>query len=255
MKITFLGTGTSQGIPVIACQCEVCTSLDFRDQRLRTSIHIEIDQKSFVIDTGPDFRQQMLRERIKSLNAIIYTHEHKDHTAGLDDVRAFNFLQKKAVPIYARQHVIDQLKMEYNYIFNEKNNYPGIPQVDVHLLENTDPFKIESIEFIPIEVMHYKLPVLGFRVGDFTYITDANYISDKEKAKIIGSKLLVINALQKEKHISHFNLSEAIELSQEIGADQTYFTHLSHKMGRHAYVEKELPDGISMAHDGLTITL
>ncbi|HNP20358.1 MAG TPA: MBL fold metallo-hydrolase [Fulvivirga sp.] len=255
MKITFLGTGTSQGVPVIACQCEVCTSLDFRDQRLRTAIHIETDQKSFVIDTGPDFRQQMLRERIKSLNAIIYTHEHKDHTAGLDDVRAFNFLQKKAVPIYAMPHVIEQLKMEYNYIFNEKNNYPGIPQVDTHLLKDTSPFKIESVEFIPIEVMHYKLPVLGFRVGDFTYITDANYISDKEKSKIKGSKVLVINALQKEKHISHFNLSEAIELAQELGVNQTYFTHISHKMGRHAHVEKELPDGISLAHDGLTITL
>jgi phosphoribosyl 1,2-cyclic phosphate phosphodiesterase len=255
VKITFLGTGTSQGIPVIACQCEVCTSLDFRDIRLRTSVHLEVGDKSFVIDTGPDFRQQMLRERIKSLDAIIYTHEHKDHTAGLDDVRAFNFLQKKAIPIYARQHVLDQLKMEYNYIFNEKNNYPGIPQVDIHQIQNVTPFEIESVKFTPIEVMHYKLPVLGFRIGDFTYITDANFISDNEKAKIIGSKILVLNALQKGPHISHFNLKEAIALAEEINADNTYFTHISHKMGRHATVEKELPKNISLAHDGLTLNL
>lgn len=254
MKVTFLGTGTSQGIPVIACHCEVCTSLDFRNKRLRTSIHIEVGNKSFVIDTGPDFRQQMLREKIKQLDAVIFTHEHKDHTAGMDDVRAFNFLQEREMPIYATNRVIDQLKMEYSYVFHSVK-YPGVPQIDPIEITKDKPFVIEGVEFTPIEVMHYKLPVLGFRVGDFTYITDANYIDEEEKNKIKGSRIVVINALQKEKHISHFNLREAIEMAQELGADITYFTHISHKMGLHSDVEKELPENIIIAHDGLSITL
>ncbi len=254
MKVTFLGTGTSQGIPVIACECSVCQSLDFRDKRLRTSIHIEIDGKSFVIDTGPDFRQQMLRERIKQLDAVIFTHEHKDHTAGMDDVRAFNFLQKKEMPIYAERRVVEQLKMEFSYVFSDKK-YPGVPQILPKLINGIDPFEVDDIKFIPIQVMHLNLPVLGFRIENFTYITDANHIETAQKDKIKGSEVLVINALQREKHISHFNLQEAIEMADELGAKRTYFTHISHKMGLHTEVESELPEGIALAHDGLVIEL
>lgn len=254
MKITFLGTGTSQGIPVIACSCDVCTSLDFRDHRLRTSVHIEVEGKSFVIDTGPDFRQQMLRERINSLDGVIYTHEHKDHTAGLDDVRAYNFIQQKEMPIYATKRVLNQLKMEYSYIFTTGKKYPGIPQIKVEEITNM-PFEADGIKFTPIEVLHLNLPVFGFRINNFTYITDANYISEEEKEKIKGSKALVINALQKAEHISHFNLEQAVALAQELNIDHTYFTHLSHRMGRHANVEKELPENISLAFDGQQIEL
>ena len=253
MKITFLGTGTSQGVPVIACDCNVCRSLDFRDQRLRTSVFIESKGKSFVIDTGPDFRQQMLRERVSKLDAVIFTHEHKDHTAGLDDVRAFNFRQKKDMPLYARKNVLEQLKREFSYAFAEVK-YPGVPQLETFEITNT-PFSVEGVEFIPIEVLHYKLPVFGYRVGDFCYITDANYVAEEEKAKILGSKVLVINALQKQDHISHFNLEQAIEFAQEIGAEDTYFIHMSHKMGRHKEISAELPEGIHLAYDGLTLEL
>lgn len=253
MKITFLGTGTSQGVPVIACDCDVCSSLDFKDQRLRTSIHIAVDDKSFVIDTGPDFRQQMLKERIKTLDAVIYTHEHKDHTAGLDDVRAFNFRQKKDMPIYGRERVLAQIKQEFSYAFAEKK-YPGVPQIQTNTIVNS-PFEIGGVEFIPIEVMHHKLPVFGFRIGDFSYITDANYISEEEKKKVFGSEVLVLNALQKESHISHYNLEQAIEVAQEINAPKTYFIHMSHRLGRHKDISEELPEGIHLAYDGLTLEL
>ncbi len=253
MKITFLGTGTSQGIPVIACECEVCRSMDYRDKRLRSSIHLEIEGKSFVIDTGPDFRQQVLRERIDHLDAILFTHEHKDHTAGLDDVRAFNFKQKRDMPIYARKNVLNQLRQEFSYAFQEVK-YPGVPQIEAFELDGK-PFSVENVDFIPVEVLHYKLPVFGYRVGDFTYITDANYIDDEGKEKIKGSKILVLNALQKDPHISHYNLQEAIALALEIKAERTYFTHLSHKMGTHKSVESELPGGVFLAYDGLKLTL
>ncbi len=253
MRVTFLGTGTSQGVPVIGCMCEVCQSLNFKDKRLRTSVHVEVDGKSFVIDTGPDFRQQILRERINKLDAVIYTHEHKDHTAGLDDIRAFNFRQKKDMPVYARPQVIEQLKREFSYIFSEKK-YPGIPQIATYEIENK-PFKIEGVTFTPIEVMHLKLPVYGYRIGDFTYITDANYISDVERQKIKGSKVLVLNALQKEPHISHFNLEEAIEEAKDLGAETTYFLHISHRMGKHKVIEKSLPENIHLAYDGLSIDI
>ena len=253
MTVTFLGTGTSQGVPVIACSCSVCKSLDFRDKRLRASVHVEVGEKSVVIDTGPDFRQQMLREKVNSLDAVLFTHEHKDHTAGLDDVRAFNFRQQKDMPIYARKNVISQLKREFSYAFGEVT-YPGVPRLDVHEL-NGEPFSIEGIEILPIEVLHYKLPVLGFRIGDFTYITDANYIAEEEIQKIRGSRVLVLNALQKDNHISHFNLEEAIQMAEKIGAEQTYFTHISHKMGTHKSIETELPEGVQLAHDGLSLTL
>lgn len=251
MKVTFLGTGTSQGVPVIACQCEVCSSLDFRDKRLRTSIHIQNKDQSLVIDSGPDFRQQMLRERIHKLDALIFTHEHKDHTAGMDDVRAFNFKQHVDMPVYGHQRVIDQLKQEFSYIFTNKA-YPGVPRIETHTITN-HPFSIGETTLIPIEVMHYKLPVFGFRIDDFTYITDANFISTEELEKIKGTRFLVMNALQQEDHISHFNLSEAVELIKEINPEQAYLTHISHRMGLHQEVNKFLPENINLAYDGLKI--
>lgn len=253
MTITFLGTGTSQGVPVIACGCEVCRSLDFRDKRLRSSIHLSVDDLSIVVDTGPDFRQQMLRERIDWLDAILFTHEHKDHTAGMDDVRSFNFKQKMDMPIYGRSSVLEQLKTEFAYVFAEKK-YPGVPRVVTQLIDN-NAFMIGNTTITPIEVMHYKLPVFGFRVGDFTYITDANSITDSEKKKVHGSKIVVLNALQKDPHISHFTLEEAITLAEEFGAEQTYFTHISHRLGRHKEISKELPEGVFLAYDGLKLSL
>lgn len=253
MKVTFLGTGTSQGVPVIGCQCEVCNSIDFHDNRLRSSILIESQGTQLVIDTGPDFRQQMLRERVNRLDAVVFTHEHKDHTAGLDDIRSFNFLQRRDMPVYGRDRVLKQLKQEFAYIFHEKK-YPGVPQVTLNPISNL-PFKINGIAIIPIEVMHYKLPVFGFRVGNFTYITDANYIAEEEKEKIKGSKVVVLNALQKQEHISHFTLDEAIEVMEELKPEKGYFTHISHKLGLHAEVSKELPEYIELAWDGLTIEI
>jgi phosphoribosyl 1,2-cyclic phosphate phosphodiesterase len=253
MQITFLGTGTSQGVPVIACGCEVCQSLDFRDKRLRVSIHIAIDGKSFVIDAGPDFRQQMLRERIHHLDAILFTHEHKDHTAGLDDVRAYNFFQKKDMPIYGRSHVLKQIKQEFHYAFSEIK-YPGIPQIRLHEIQN-QPFEAEGIAFTPIEVMHLKLPVFGFRIKDFSYITDVNYISEEEIEKIKGSKVVVMGALRKEKHLSHFTLSEAVEVLEKIAPEKAYLTHISHQMGLHREVNQQLPSFIQLAYDGLKLTI
>lgn len=253
MTITFLGTGTSQGVPVIGCTCEVCNSVDYQDNRLRTSILINVDDQNVVIDTGPDFRQQMLRERISSLDAVVYTHQHKDHTAGMDDVRSFNFLQKREIPIYARQDVLTQLKMEYGYVFAE-HKYPGIPKVQVNEI-SLEPFQISNTKFIPIEVMHHKLSVFGYRIRDFTYITDANFISDIEKEKIKGSKTLVLNALRKDTHISHFSLEEAIEVANDLDVETTFITHISHALGKHRDVSKELPDGIKLAYDGLKLHL
>lgn len=253
MQITFLGTGTSQGIPIIACQCIVCQSHDSKDKRLRSSILIEEKGKTFVIDTGPDFRQQMLRENVKNLDAVIFTHEHKDHTAGFDDIRAFNFVNKKKMEVYASKNVQEAIRREYAYIFSDFK-YPGIPEINLHLLENKLT-TIESVDFLPIEVMHYKLPVFGFRVGDFSYITDANYISDLEKEKLKNSKVLVLNALRREPHISHFTLEQAIELVTELKPEKAYFTHISHQLGLHAEVQKELPQNIELAFDGLRISI
>lgn len=253
MKVSFLGTGTSQGVPVIGCNCSVCTSLDFRDQRFRSSILFEVDGISLVVDTGPDFRMQMLRAGIKKLDAVLFTHEHKDHTAGLDDIRPFNFLQKKDIPIFGRSHVLEQIQREYSYIFSGKK-YPGVPMVETIVIDDR-PFQIEGIQIIPIPVMHYKLPVLGFRIGDFTYITDANFIPEESIELILGTEILVLNALQKEAHISHFTLDEAVAIAHRIGAKQTYFTHISHRLGNHAQIEDELPEGIALAYDGLTVTL
>lgn len=251
MKVTFLGTGTSQGVPVIGCDCEVCTSLDFRDKRLRVSIHIEVNGNSFIIDSGPDFRQQILREHIPKMDALIFTHQHKDHTAGMDDIRSFNFKQNMDMPVFATKDVFEQLKREFFYIFEEVK-YPGVPKIKVNIIDNS-PFEINGIKIIPIQVMHYKLPVFGYRIADFTYITDANYISDKEKDKIKGSKVLVLNALQHDKHISHFNLQEALDLVEELKPEKAYFTHISHKLGRHSSIT--LPDNLFLAYDGLKISL
>ncbi|MDB5117163.1 MAG: fold metallo-hydrolase [Mucilaginibacter sp.] len=254
MTITFLGTGTSQGVPVIACGCEVCTSADKRDKRLRSSLLIESEDKTIVIDSGPDFRYQMLRANVQHLDAIVFTHEHKDHVAGMDDIRAFNFKQQAPVDIYADTRVQAALVREFPYIFDQLNRYPGIPQVIIHTI-GADAFDIGSIHLTPIEVMHYKLPVLGFRIKDFTYITDAKTVSETEKQKIKGSKILVLNALQKQTHISHFTLDEAIAFAQEIGAEKTYFTHISHRLGKHQNIMAELPPGIELAYDGLQLSI
>ena len=251
MKVTFLGTGTSQGVPVIGCNCEVCTSLDFRNKRLRVSIHIEIEGNSFIIDSGPDFRQQILREHISKMDALIFTHQHKDHTAGMDDIRSFNFKQHMDMPVFATKDVFEQLKREFFYIFEEVK-YPGVPKVQVNVIDN-NPFEINGIKIIPIQVMHYQLPVFGYRIADFTYITDANHISDSEKQKIKGSKVLVLNALQHDKHISHFNLQEALNLVEELKPEKAYFTHISHKLGLHSSIS--LPDNVALAYDGLKISL
>lgn len=253
MNITFLGTGTSQGVPVIACTCEVCHSLDYRDKRLRVAVHIEVEGKSFVVDTGPDFRQQMLRERISSLDAILFTHEHKDHTAGLDDVRAYNFYQQRDMPVFAREQVLQQLKQEFAYAFTEKK-YPGIPQISLNTIVN-EPFLVEGVKVIPIEGIHYKLPVFGFRIGDFTYLTDLNYISEQELKKVKGTKVLVVGALQKQKHLSHFNLEEALDLIAVIHPEKAFLTHISHRMGLHREVEEELPANVKLAYDGLRISV
>ncbi len=253
IKVTVLGSGTSQGVPLIACNCLVCNSNNDKDKRLRSSIKIEVENKTFVIDSGPDFRQQMLRSNTKQLNALIFTHEHKDHIAGMDDIRAFNYVNKSAIDVYATNRVEDALKREYAYIFSDEK-YPGIPEINLINIENK-PFIVQDVEVIPIQVYHYKLPVLGFRFGDFTYITDANFINDDEKEKIKGSKVLIVNALRREQHISHFTLEEAIALGQELQVPQIYFTHISHQLGLHNEVEKELPPRFHLAYDGLEIVV
>ncbi len=253
MTITFLGTGTSQGVPVIACACDVCQSSDYRDKRLRTSVMLTINGLNFVIDTGPDFRQQMLRESVNSLDAVIFTHEHKDHIAGLDDVRAFNYTQKRAMDLYGDSLVEIAIKREFFYAFLE-DKYPGVPLLDFHLIDNK-PFEVKGIVFTPIEVMHYKLPVFGFRVGDFTYITDAKTISHEEIAKIRGTKVLVLNALRRKEHISHFNLEEALAVIEQIQPEKAYLTHISHLFDTQANIEKELPDNVYVAYDGLKLAL
>lgn len=253
MRITFLGTGTSQGVPVIACDCQVCASADPRDKRLRVAVLVETEGKVIVIDTGPDFRTQMLRAGVKHLDAVLLTHEHKDHVAGLDDVRAFNFKQQQAMDVYAHKRVHETLLREFYYAFGERK-YPGVPLINLHEIENK-PFTVSGIGIIPIEVMHYLLPVFGFRIGDFTYITDAKTISEKEKEKIKGSKILVVNALQKEAHISHFTLDEAIRFAAEINAERTYFTHMSHRLGKYEDVAGVLPPGVELAYDGLVLNL
>ena len=253
MTITFLGTGTSHGVPVITCDCEVCRSIDYKDKRLRSSVLIETGGKNIIIDTGPDFRQQMLRERIQSLDAVFFTHQHKDHTAGLDDIRSYNSRDNSEMPIYATTEVLEQLKQEYSYVFS-KDSYPGVPRVASHSI-SVEPFVIGKTKVTPIQVWHHKLPVLGYRINDFTYITDANLIEKSELMKVKGSKVLVLNALRKSPHISHFNLVEAIEMAQKSDAQMTYLTHFSHDIGKHRDVSLELPENVRLAYDGLKISL
>jgi len=254
MKLTFLGTGTSQGVPVIGCDCSVCRSVNPKDHRLRTSAMFEADGVTMVFDSGPDFRQQMLREKVDNIDAIVFTHEHKDHVAGLDDVRPFNFRHKKDMPIFCTKRVFDSLKREYLYIFDDQFSYPGIPKIQVNIIENK-PFVIGGVDVMPVEVWHHKLPVFGYRIGDMAYITDANRIEASEKEKLKGLQVLVINALRKEKHISHFNLKEAIQLGTELGAENVYLTHISHLLGEHDDVSEELPSNVHLAYDGLTVSV
>lgn len=251
LKIIFLGTGTSSGVPMIGCECEVCSSADPKDNRLRSSILVQSAQTTLVVDTGPDFRYQMLRQKVKHLDAVIFTHPHKDHLAGLDDIRAYNFFTKKPINIYADSLTEEAVRRDFYYAFTD-TKYPGIPELSMNTI-SLEPFMVGDIPVIPILVWHMKMPVLGFRFGKFTYITDANKIDEKEKDKVRGSEVMVLNALRKQKHISHFNLEEAIEMVQELKVGEAWFTHLSHQMGRHAEIEAELPDNIHLAWDGLTL--
>ncbi|HIL66576.1 MAG TPA: MBL fold metallo-hydrolase, partial [Flavobacteriales bacterium] len=248
MKITFLGTGTSQGIPVIACDCKVCRSDNPKDNRLRTSVLIEDNNQTIVIDTGPDFRQQMLRENVQKLDAIVYTHQHKDHVAGMDDIRAFNYKFKKDMDIYCTAEVEEALIREFPYVFSTYK-YPGVPEIKVHNIKN-EPFNINGVEILPIEGLHYKLPVLGYRINDFVYLTDVSFVSEKEKEKMKGADIIVLDALRKTPHISHFTMEQAVELLEELQPKQGYLIHISHLMGLHNEVVKELPDFIKPAHDG-----
>lgn len=253
IEATFLGTGTSQGVPVVACNCDVCQSLNQKDKRLRSSLLLKINNHNFVIDAGPDFRQQMLQNQVNSLRAILLSHEHVDHIFGLDDIRSFNWKQKHATDIYAEERVQLAIKRIFNYVFAEYK-YPGIPKMHLHLVENY-PFKIEGIEFIPIRCFHHKLPVYGYRVGDLTYITDTNFISDEELEKVKGTRILILNALRKEKHISHFNLDEALNVIQKIQPEKAFLTHISHSFGKHSDIHKELPENVFVAYDGLQIEI
>lgn len=254
LKITVLGSGTSQGVPVIGCQCDVCISTDSRDNRLRCSILISVNGENFVVDTGPDFRQQMLRENVTTLRAVLFTHEHKDHVAGLDDVRSFNFLEKRDMEIFCSSRVERTLKNEFQYAF-AKNPYPGVPKFNLNIIDKNVFHLPDGPKVTPITVMHYKLPVHAFRIGDFTYITDAKTVSEEEKAKIKGSKVLIVNALRKEEHISHFNLEQALAFIEEMEVEQAYLTHISHLFGKHKDIELLLPKNVHVAYDGMKIEL
>jgi phosphoribosyl 1,2-cyclic phosphate phosphodiesterase len=253
LEITFLGTGTSQGVPVIACPCEVCQSEHPYDKRLRSSLLISSGGKNIVIDAGPDFRQQMLVNNVLTLRAILLTHEHADHIFGLDDIRSYNWLQQQPMDIYAEERVHQELKRIFQYVFAQYK-YPGIPEMVMHQIDSTQ-FYIDEIPVMPIRCFHYKLPVLGFRVGGLTYITDTNFISSTEAEKVKGTEILIINALRKEKHISHFNLEEAINFARLVNPSRTYFTHISHSMGKYLEVQPALPENMFLAYDGLKIVI
>lgn len=253
LTITFLGTGTSSGVPMIGCDCRVCTSPDKKDKRLRSSILVKSPTTTFVVDTGPDFRYQMLRENVNELDAVLFTHPHKDHIAGLDDIRAYNFLQQRPMDVYADSLTEEALRRDFYYAFSD-TRYPGTPELALHTFA-MEPFRIGDIPVIPILVWHLKMPVMGFRFGQFTYITDANHIEPESKEKIRGSDVLVLNALRKQKHISHFTLDEAVAMVQELGIPNAYFTHISHQLGLHEETEASLPGGIHLAHDHLRLEI
>ncbi len=255
VEITILGSGTSQGVPMIACDCDVCISANSKDKRLRSSIMITHLGKNYVIDSGPDFRQQMLREKVNHLEAIVFTHEHKDHVAGLDDVRAFNYKQQKDFPIYCSENVEIALRNEFHYAFGEAT-YPGVPRLELVRIAKDSSFTInDELTFIPVEVSHYKMSVLGFRIGDFAYITDAKTITDEEIAKLEGVKVLIVNALRREEHISHFNLEQALVFVEKINPERAFLTHISHVFGKHDDICAELPDNVSVAFDGMRINI
>jgi len=254
LHITFLGTGTSSGVPMVACDCAVCQSPDPKDQRLRSSILLQSPETTLVVDTGPDFRTQLLRHSVKKLDAVLLTHSHKDHIAGLDEVRAFNYFQQKPMEVFATEATLNRVKMEFDYAFSE-HRIAGIPSINLTYIDEQTVFETGDLQIEPIPVWHMRMPVLGFRFGDFTYITDANRIDSASKEKIRGSKVLVLNALRHEPHVSHFTLKEAIALADELQIPQAYYTHISHQMGFHREVEASLPPGRNLAFDGLRITL
>ena len=247
----FLGTGTSQGVPMIGCSCEVCHSSDPRDRRLRASALVDYCGKRFLVDAGPDFRYQMLRAGVTHLDAILLTHNHKDHTGGLDDIRAFNYLEKKATQIYCEKYVEDSLRKEYSYAFAE-NKYPGAPDWAVHIIDDK-PFSIDGVEIIPIRGKHFTLPVLGYRFGNIAYCTDMNRIPDEEFQKLAGLEHFIINCVRRGRHISHYSLEGALEVAARVGARHTWLTHLSHQLPRYEELTQELPEGVRPAYDGLVI--
>lgn len=253
LTLTLLGTGTSQGVPVIGCDCAVCCSSDLRDKRLRASALISFDTTNIVIDAGPDFRQQMLREQVKHLDAILLTHEHNDHVIGIDDIRPFNYSSNRAMAVYALPRVAEEVRKRFEYVFAEY--IPGLPQIELHLSDKNTPLQIGALSIQPIGVMHGRLPILGFRVGDLTYLTDVKTVEPAELKKIIGTKYLVVNALQRSPHPTHMNLEEALAFVEVVKPEKAWLTHISHQMGLIEDVEKILPPGVSFAYDGLRIEL
>ncbi len=253
MRIRFLGTGSSQGTPVIACKCEVCRSNDPIDKRLRSSVLVETGGKTILIDAGPDFREQMLLANAQKLDAILITHAHKDHIGGLDDVRAFNYVLKKPIDIYARSDAEIGIKDQFSYAFQEEK-YPGVPEIKIHHIQN-QPFFIDNLKVIPIEVLHYKLPIFGYRIEDFAYITDASEIHKTEAEKLKQLKVLVINAIRKKEHYAHFSLRQAVEIVEKLAPQHAYITHISHQMGKSADINQELPDNLMLAYDNLELNI
>ena len=258
MKLTFLGTGTSQGVPVIGCKCEVCRSEDGRDRRLRTAAMVEMGGKRFIIDAGPDFRYQMLREGVTHIDAILLTHEHKDHTGGIDDVRAFNFVDFPVIHtmhIYGNEPTITSIRRDFHYAFSE-DKYRGVPEIELHTIAEDKPFVVSDVEVMPVVGSHSeRFRYVGFRFGELAYLTDMNAIADEEIAKLKGVKVLVVNALRWESHNSHFSVAEALEVIRRVAPERAYLTHMSHRIGLHAVVEQHLPEGVYLAYDGLTVTI